>query len=59
MIYNVLQCPTKAPAYNNDPTEVNMSAKIKSIRWPRQSFLCALIGSSQASEDINNRRLLQ
>jgi len=59
MIYNVLQCPTKAPAYNNDSTEVNMSAKIKSIRWPRQSFLCTLIESSQAGEDINHRRLLQ
>jgi len=42
------------PAYHKDFNQVNLSKEIKSIRQPRQSFLCALIARNQAGEDIND-----
>jgi len=42
------------PANYNDFNEVSLREEIKSIRQPRQSFLCALIGRNLAGEDIND-----
>jgi len=42
------------PAYYNDFGEVNLNKEIKSIRQPRQSFLCALIARNHAGEAISD-----
>jgi len=42
------------PAYYNDFGEVNLSKEIKSIRQPRQSFLCALIARNRAGKAISD-----
>jgi len=42
------------PAQLNDFNAINLSKEIKSIRQPRQSFLCTLIDRNQAGGDINN-----
>jgi len=46
-------CPIN-PAYHKDFNDFNLSKEIKSIRQPRQSFLCTLIDRNQAGEDIND-----
>jgi len=42
------------PASDKEFNEVNLSKEIKSIRQPRQSFLCALIGRNLAGDDNND-----